>query len=408
MLGILAAYADLSAVGLLALLVQYKDPTASGDAVEGALGDDDGLFGLAQLQVHVETLSGAQVIGAFAGEDKLGAEAALAHLGEHLAQPHAVALAALLKGGGQSARYAVYVMLVHHGAHLEVAQVVHHANLSAGCHALAQLHVQQSHLAVDLRPHLQAFLPLAHQFHVALHGGQVVRHLFHLALSQQRVLVQAFLYQLVLLVGQLIVFLGPQPVFLWDEAFGVELLLALPVAALRHHVLRELQLLVAVVQTVLLHGNLRVAQHVLLLRQLAFGIQNLQVQVGVAQANQHVALLYRGAFLHHTFLHDTAFLGADLYHLYGCHMAVQRNVVVELALDDGTDAERLALHLQHGGVAARGKPCQQAQEHCASHRPRPVLGGDEEFLFFNLSVHMLRYIFVRFRNRRPRGAAWQA
>ena len=48
----------------------------------------------------------------------------------------------------------------------------------------------------------------------------------------------------------------------------------------------------AVVELVLLHRQLRVAQHVLLLGELALSIEDFEVEVGVAQLDDDVALVH--------------------------------------------------------------------------------------------------------------------
>jgi len=65
-LRVLATYLYGAAHGFVAF--EYVNPVAAGGLVEGAAGDDDALRGLSQLQVNVVGLSGADIVGAGAGE----------------------------------------------------------------------------------------------------------------------------------------------------------------------------------------------------------------------------------------------------------------------------------------------------------------------------------------------------
>ena len=91
-------------------------------------------------------------------------------------------------------------------------------------------------------------------------------------------------------------------------------------------------LLRLVVQTVLLHGYLRVSQQVLLLSQFCFGIQNLKVEVRIAQTNDDIAFMYHRSFLNHLFHDDATFLGRNLYHLDRQYLSVGTHIVLELRL----------------------------------------------------------------------------
>ena len=75
---VLAADADFALDGLVAVFVHDVDPLAAGLLVEGAAGDDDGLFGLAELEVEVVGLAGADVVGLLAVELEVGLELAFA------------------------------------------------------------------------------------------------------------------------------------------------------------------------------------------------------------------------------------------------------------------------------------------------------------------------------------------
>ena len=78
----------------------------------------------------------------------------------------------------------------------------------------------------------------------------------------------------------------------------------------------------AVVEAVLQHRHLCVAQEVLLLCKFCLGIENLQIEVAVAEAQNHVAFVYACAFFHDLFPHDATFLGRDLHYLYWHHLPV--------------------------------------------------------------------------------------
>ena len=79
-LRVLPAYANVAAIGFLSALVEHEDPLAARGLEEGAARNDDGLLGLAQLQVDVVGLACADVLRALTPEDEVSAELALAHL----------------------------------------------------------------------------------------------------------------------------------------------------------------------------------------------------------------------------------------------------------------------------------------------------------------------------------------
>ena len=279
-------------------------------------------------------------------------------------------------------------MLVDLRLNLEVRQVVHLPDFLSRRDAGPQLHVQLSQLAVDFRAHLQAAFPLADKGQVALHVGQVVLHLFHLDGAVDGVLQQTLVDETVLAAGQLVVLAGLHELFAADERLAVQAAVLAEGALAALQVLLQLQLLHLVVQLVLLHRHLRVAQQVLLLRQFGLGIQDLQVQVAVRQADQHVASPHLRPFLHDLLGHDAAFLGRHLHHGDGGHLPLDAHEVIEPGLPDFRDVQRPAVHLQHAAVRAEENPAYQGGQQRAARQPRHVL-APETFLGFQLYIHNL-------------------
>ena len=77
-----------------------------------------------------------------------------------------------------------------------------------------------------------------------------------------------------------------------------------------------------------------------------FGVQYLQVEVGVAQAQDDVAFLHVRSFFDDFFLHDASFFGAELYDRDGLHLSVEADVVVKFAVGHVGDVERIAIDAQ--------------------------------------------------------------
>ena len=111
-----------------------------------------------------------------------------------------------------------------------------------------------------------------------------------------------------LLDGKVVIFLCLEILLARIEFFLVQRCLMLIGTALGNNILRKRQFLVAIVQAVLLHRNLGVAKHVLLFGKFALGIQNLQVEIRIAQFHDHITLVYVGTFIHHFLQNNTAFL----------------------------------------------------------------------------------------------------
>ena len=63
----------------------------------------------------------------------------------------------------------------------------------------------------------------------------------------------------------------------------------------------------AVVELFLFHGELCIAQHVLLLGQFALGVEYLKVEVGVAQPYDNVALVHLRTFVNDLLYHGATF-----------------------------------------------------------------------------------------------------
>ena len=217
-------------------------------------------------------------------------------------------LTILVEGSSKSRFYPVDVMLIYLRLHLEIAEVVDDSNLLSSLNALSQFHIKQADFARNGAADIQFLLALANQLHILLHGFQIIAHLIHLRTAELCILLQSLADERMLLDGKVVIFLCLEILLARIEFFLVQRRLMLIGTALGNNILRKRQFLVAIVQAVLLHRNLGVAKHVLLFGKFALGIQNLQVEIRIAQFHDHITLVYVGTFIHHFLQNNTAFL----------------------------------------------------------------------------------------------------
>ena len=359
--------------------------------IKRAFRDDYCLLRLTELQIYIIGLTGSDVARANAFEDEVDAEPAVSYLGINLANLQEIMLAVLVESGCEPRFYPVDVMLIHLRLHLEIAKVVDDANLLSGLNALSQFHIEQTDFARNGAADVQLLLALANQLHILLHGFQIITHLIHLRTAELCILLQSLADERMLLDGKVVIFLCLQILLARIEFFLVQRLLMLIGTALGNDILRKRQFLVAIVQAVLLHRNLGVAKHVLLFGKFTFGIQNLQVEIRIAQFHDYIALVYVGAFIHHFLQNDTAFLRTDLHHGDRNHLSIHRNIIVELRLLYGSDAQSLPVHLQGGREIAQSQPNEDCDQNRSSANPCPILARHEIFFLFYLYIHNLSY-----------------
>ena len=151
-------------------------------------------------------------------------------------------------------------MFVERGLDLVVRQVVQLSDLLTRIDALSNLDIQQTQFSVDGGTHLQIVLTFADQENVLTHVGQVVFHLRQLCRAVEAVLDEALRDQRMFAGSQLVVLLRLQELLLTDEVFCHEAFVLLVGAFFPLRVNVQLRQFRLVVQTVLLHGNQRVAQ----------------------------------------------------------------------------------------------------------------------------------------------------
>ena len=267
-------------------------------------------------------------------------------------------------------------MLVNLRLHLEVGEVVYLSDVLSGSDVLSQLNVEQSEFAVDSRAHLELVLAVAHQEHVLAHVVEVVLHLRHLHVAVETVLLQALRDKTLLAACELIVLTTLQIHLLADEALLVEACVLFVGAALAVAVGVERSLLGTVVESVLLHRHLRVAQQVLLLGEFGLSIQNLQVEIAVAESEYHVALSDACTLLHNLLAHYAALLGRDLHHLDRQHLSVETHIVVELAASDVADGDVCGVYGHRTGGCAEHYPHEERSE-CGSRSDIPCVAAEE-------------------------------
>ena len=166
-------------------------------------------------------------------------------------------------------------MLVDLRLNLEIAQIVDLAHHLPGRDTLPQLHIQQTQLAINRGTHLQLALAFPHQQDIATHIGQIVLHLFHLDTAVLVIHLQPFPDQRLLLLRQFIILLRLQVLLFRDQFLPVETFVLFEDPAFAHHIHFQRGVFRLVVQLVLLHRHLRIAQQVLLFGQFRLRIQDL-------------------------------------------------------------------------------------------------------------------------------------
>ena len=100
LLWVLSADGERHAHGTRLVLVQLVDPLPTRSLVEIAAGNDEGVFGLTQLDLYAETLAHTDVVGHIGGEDEVDVEHAVLHFGHYLGDLQRIALALVEDGCG--------------------------------------------------------------------------------------------------------------------------------------------------------------------------------------------------------------------------------------------------------------------------------------------------------------------
>ena len=247
-------------------------------------------------------------------------------------------------------------MLIDLCFNLEVGEVVDLPDLLPCRDVLTEFHIEQTQFAVDVGAHSEFVFPLVYQHHVATHIGEVVLHLVHLQRTVLCIFGQTVTHELLLLLRKFVVFLGLQIGLSADELFAIESLVLFIATFFASHIHTERSSFGFVVQLVLLHGYLCVAEQVLLFRQFSFGIENLQVEIAIGKTHNHVTFLHALSFLCHLLHHDATLLGRNLHHLDRHYCSAQSHIVLELAFCHRADGELLGIHLHRTGMVAKDCP----------------------------------------------------
>ena len=190
------------------------------------------------------------------------------------------------------------------------------------------------------------------------------------------VLLQSLRDKTLLAACELIVLTTLQIHLLTDEAFLVEACVLFVGTALAVAVGVERSLLGAIIEAVLLHSHLRVAQQVLLLGEFSLSVENLQVEVAVAESEYHVSLSDACALLHNLLAHYAALLGRNLHHLDRQHLSVETHIVVELATSDVADGDVGDVYGHRAGGCAEHYPHEERSE-CGSRSDIPCVAAEE-------------------------------
>ena len=365
-------------------------PLAAGVLVEAAAGDEDRLFALAQLQVEVVGLSGADVVGNGVAEEEVGLELAVANVGIDLAKAGAVVLFLPVEGGAEACGDAVDVVLVDLRLNLVAVEVVDLADGGTGVDVLPQHDVEEANLSVDGGLDAEVLLAAAYHGHIKAHIAQIVAQLLQFFAAVEAVLPLAFADHLQFVAGQLVVLLRFEVFLAGDEVLVPELLAALVGALGAAHFDLQREAFLTDGEFLLLHTDEGVAEDVFFLGQLGFGVEDLQVEVFVAQYKYNVASLDFSAFLGDYLLDDAAFGGAQLHRCHRHHGAADADVVVEVGAEDLADGEGVAADALRAAVW----PHDEEEDKCCQHCRTPIgdgfsgKGPAEAFFLFYLYIHI--------------------
>ena len=162
-----------------------------------------------------------------------------------------------------------------------------------------------------------------------MHVCQTFAHHSHLYGAVYGILPLAFAQQVHALHSQVVVLLGMQVVLTRSEVLGQQRFLLLKKAVFAVEFGAGGEQVLLYLQPVFFHRYLGVAQHVLLLGELRFGIENLLPQVGVVEREDYVACIYHGALLDGLMLHDARLECGHLYHHARLDVAAYAYVIIE-------------------------------------------------------------------------------
>ena len=280
-------------------------------------------------------------------------------------------------------------MLVDLCLNLVTVEVVDLPDARACAHRLAEDDIQETQFAVDGRLDGEVVLALADHHHVDPHVGEALAHLCDFHRAVEAVLLGAVLHQLQAAARQLVILLCLQEVLAGDEAVFKEGFLRLVGASVTLHLHLQLQFLLLDAQLLLLHLNHGVAQDVLLLGEVGLGVEDLHVEVLVAEDEDDIAGIDAAAFLGHDLLHHAAFQGTDLDGRHGRHLSADADVVVELALGDGAHGDVVRVDAEFLGIVPEDEPEDEGQEQGTAPERQGFFGEGqgEAFLLFDFTIH---------------------
>ena len=130
----MAPYTDTTFSSLRSIGIDNIHPLAAGCLVEGAARNDNGLFGLAELDIQVVGLAGADVLGLLAFEAEIGLEFAFADFGIDFADDRRIFLVLTLESRLQARCDSVNVMFIYLGFNLIRIQIIDLADFGTCCH----------------------------------------------------------------------------------------------------------------------------------------------------------------------------------------------------------------------------------------------------------------------------------
>ena len=390
-LWVLAADAYFTADCLASFRQHDVDPFASGLLVECAPRYQDAAFWLAELQVEVVGLAGADIRRLLSAESEFCLELAVPYLREHLADDRIESLVLPFECRFQSGEHPVDIVLIHFSNNLEVALGIHLADLRSAADRLPEIDIQQSEHSVDRSLDLEILLPSPDHLHVELHVVEAFLHLLDLHASIYAVLLCPCQGHFELLLIQSVIFLGSEELFLSDEIVCQKPLLRFECPLLSLHFGLELKDVQAQVHLLLLHLYHRVSERILLLCQIRLRVEDLKVEVVVAQPDDNISGFNRRSFLDDYFLDDTGLARAELYGRHRLYLTAEADVVVEFAGCHIADRQSLFIDPERARIVTEDQP----ENECGHEGSEPVgkclareCEGDALLLFYR-SVHCL-------------------
>ena len=247
-------------------------------------------------------------------------------------------------------------MLIYLGFNLVTGQVIYLPYPCPGCYRLAEDGIQKAEFSIDRSLDGKVFLPFAYHLHVLSHVLQALFHLLYLHRPVQAVLQFPFPDEIQPVFSQPIVLLCLQPDFPCNQLFIIQGFLLSPVALAPAHLHFKLQPFLLDGQFLLLHLYHCVAQNILLFGKFRFGIEDLEVEIVVAEPQYGIPFADAAAFLPDYLFDYPAFERAYLDGDHRLDLAADADIVIEFPLYHIGCGDGICVDAQCRGTVAEYKP----------------------------------------------------